>query len=85
MNCILALHEILHETKRNGDKEMILKLDFEKTYDKVNWDFLIKCVRVRGFSNTWCEWIKHISMNGTIAVKVNDCLRPYFQSHKGVR
>jgi hypothetical protein len=30
MNCILALHEILHETKRNGDKEMILKLDFEK-------------------------------------------------------
>jgi hypothetical protein len=49
MNNVLALHEILHETKREGQTGVILKLDFEKAYDQVNWDFLMKCLRARGF------------------------------------
>jgi hypothetical protein len=38
MNSILALHEILHETniKRKVEVEVVLKLDFEKAYDKVH-------------------------------------------------
>jgi hypothetical protein len=36
MNNVLALHEILHETKRKQHTWVILKLDFEKAYDKVN-------------------------------------------------
>jgi hypothetical protein len=35
---IITLHEILHETKRSGDVGVVLKLDFEKAYDKVCWD-----------------------------------------------
>ena len=30
MNGILALHEILHETKKNKQVGIVLKLDFEK-------------------------------------------------------
>jgi len=33
---IMCLHEILHETKRRNEIRVILKLDFEKAYDKVN-------------------------------------------------
>ena len=40
MNSVMALHEILHETKRNKEVGVVLKLDFEKAYDKVNWNFL---------------------------------------------
>jgi hypothetical protein len=36
MNNVLAMHEILHETKRKGEVGVVLKLDFEKAYDKVN-------------------------------------------------
>ena len=36
MTGVLALHEVLHETKRKSDVGVVLKLDFEKTYDKVN-------------------------------------------------
>ncbi len=41
MNCVLVLHEILHETKKKGQIGVILKLDFEKAYDKVHWVFLL--------------------------------------------
>jgi len=40
MSGIMILHEILHETKRKGQVRIILKLDFEKAYDKVKWSFL---------------------------------------------
>jgi hypothetical protein len=36
MSNILALHEMLHETKRRKGLGVVLKLDFEKAYDKVH-------------------------------------------------
>jgi hypothetical protein len=53
MSNILALHEVLHDVKRKGNVGIVLKLDFEKTYDKVHWGFLMRCLRLRGFSKLW--------------------------------
>jgi hypothetical protein len=85
MNNTLALHEILHETKRRRENGVVLKLDFEKAYEKVHWGFMLKCLKDRGFNDTWCQWIKRILYNGTVAVKINGCIVLYFQSHKGVK
>jgi len=35
----------------------VLKLDYEKVYDRVSWDFLFEVLRTRGFSPTWIRWI----------------------------
>ena len=72
MNGVMALHEILHETKRRKEVGIILKLDFEKAYDKVSCDFLLDCLKMRGFSDTWCNWIKKVVSGGTVSVKVNN-------------
>lgn len=37
---VVTLHETIHELKRKKQNGILLKLDFEKAYDKVNWDFL---------------------------------------------
>jgi hypothetical protein len=49
MSGIMALHEVMHETKRKGQTGIILKLDSEKAYDKVCWDFLFVGLELRGF------------------------------------
>ena len=46
MNGVLALHEILHETKKRKESGLVLKLDFEKVYDKVNWNLLFDCLKL---------------------------------------
>ena len=35
MNGVMALHEVIHETKKRNKVGIVLKLDFEKAYDKV--------------------------------------------------
>ena len=35
MNGIMALHDVLHETKRKNEVGVILKLDIEKAYERL--------------------------------------------------
>lgn len=85
MSGIMALHEVIHETKRKKAVGVVLKLDFEKSYDKVNSGFLLSSLRNRGFNEKWCGWIKDVISGGTVSVKLNDQSGPYFASYKGVR
>jgi hypothetical protein len=72
MEGVLVLHEMIHEIYRKKMNRVILKIDFEKVYDKVNWDFLQQCLRMKGFSNKWCHWINQFMCKGSVRVKVNE-------------
>jgi hypothetical protein len=47
---VLALHEVAHKLKRKKLGGFLLKLDFEKAYDMVDWDFLREVLLTKGFS-----------------------------------
>ena len=51
----VVLHETLHELQRKKLNGVILKLNFEKAYDKVKWNFLQQTLRMKGFSELWCS------------------------------
>jgi hypothetical protein len=85
MEGTIILHETLHELHRKKLNGAILKLDFEKAYDKVNWGFLQQTLRMKGFSEKWRQWINQFVTKGNVAIKVNDDIGRYFQTKKGLR
>jgi hypothetical protein len=40
--------------ERMEGEGIVMKLDFEKAYDKVHWMFMLQCLAKRGFCETWC-------------------------------
>ena len=48
-NGIMALHELLRHSYVKNKPSVALKLDFEKAYSKVNWEFLLDCHAMGGF------------------------------------
>jgi hypothetical protein len=39
---VVVLNEVLHSLSRDKGRGMIFKIDFEKAYDRVRWDFFWK-------------------------------------------
>ena len=84
MEGVVTLYETIRELRRKRQDGVILKLDFEKAYDKIKWPFIQQVLTMKGFSPTWCEWISKVMSRGSVAVKVNDNIGHYFQTRKGV-
>jgi len=61
---VAILHETVHELHQKKQNGIILKLDFEKAYDKVRWPFLFQSLRMKGFSYKWISWIKTSYLEG---------------------
>lgn len=47
------------------------KLDMEKAYDKLEWDFLKKCFFELWFCEKWVKWITRCSTTTTFSILVN--------------
>jgi hypothetical protein len=62
-----------------------MKLDYEKAYDRVNLNFLLEILRLRGFGQTWISWIKNIVLGGSVSVHANGDESSPFKTRKGLR
>jgi hypothetical protein len=82
---VVILHETIHELHKKKKNGVILKLDFEKAYDKVNWSFVQRTLRMKGFSVVWCRWIEEVVSRGSVGIKVNEEVGHNFQTRKGLR
>jgi hypothetical protein len=82
---VAILHETVHELYSKTLNGVILKLDFEKAYDKVKWSFLQQTFRMEGFSDEYHALIHSFVSGGSVAIKVNDDTGHYFRTKKGLR
>jgi hypothetical protein len=81
----LALIEIVHELRKKKLGGILLKLDFEKAYDMVNWDFLTEVLRRKGFDVGSIHRIAQLVMGGQTAISINGEVGPFFRNKRGVR
>jgi hypothetical protein len=85
MEWVIVLHETLHEMHRKKQSGVIMKIDFKKAYNKLNWNFIQHILRMKGFSPTWCKWTTFFMEGGRVGIKVNDQVGQNFRTKKGVR
>lgn len=81
----ISTREILHHIQASKQSAVFLKLDFAKTFDSVNWDFLINVMEARGFPIRWIEWITTLLKTSSSRVLINGEPSPYFMHKKGLR
>lgn len=83
----IILQEVLYHMKKSKRKkgDLILKLDLEKVYDRVDWAFLQDTLRKFGFPGTIVALIMHGITSSSISILWNGCKTPGFTPCRGLR
>lgn len=85
LDSVLVANEIIHEAKRRKKSSFVLKIDFEKAYDTVDWEFLLYMLRRLKFGEKWVQWIKACLASASVSVLVNGSPSEEFRMEKGLR
>ncbi|MFS7977528.1 putative RNA-directed DNA polymerase [Helianthus anomalus] len=81
----LIANEILSWARKSGKKLFLFKIDFDKAYDNVNWEFLLSVLDQMGFPSLWQQWIRGVLISARSSVLVNGSLTYKFDCQKGIR
>ncbi|RVW35406.1 LINE-1 reverse transcriptase-like [Vitis vinifera] len=85
LDASLIANEVIDFWHKRKEKGLICKLDIEKAYDSINWNFLMKVVLKMGFGSRWMEWIWWCISTAKFSVLVNEVPAGFFPNSKGLR
>ena len=85
LDAVLIANEIVDSSLRRKECGLICKLDIEKAYDTISWEFLYQVMGKMGFGGRWMRWIKWCISTSSFSVLVNGSLAGFFPSSRGLR
>jgi hypothetical protein len=53
MDNVDCAHEVLHQVKLSKTKSVLFKIDFKKSFDRVNYNILIETLIGKDFGHKW--------------------------------
>ncbi|KAG7576302.1 Ribonuclease H domain [Arabidopsis thaliana x Arabidopsis arenosa] len=84
---IVVVQEAVHSMRRKKGRKgwMLLKLDLEKAYDRIRWDFLRETLEAAGLSEGWCSRILECVADPSMSLLWNGEKTASFQPERGLR
>jgi hypothetical protein len=70
-DCLAWSFEYLHLCHRSKNEIVVLKLNFEKAFDKIEHKVILKILAYKGFGTKWRSGIESILNSGTSVVLLN--------------
>jgi len=85
-NTILA-HEGFHtmKQKKGNGGLMALKLDMEKAFDSMEWNFLLKIFKLLGFNPIWINWISQCLSTSSFSILLDGAPYVKFVPMRGLK
>ena len=84
-DCLAWTFEYLHLCHHSKKEIVILKLDFENSFDKIEHQAILTILKGRGFGEQWLAWMEQILTSGTSEVLLNGVLGKTIHCRRGVR
>ncbi|GKB62995.1 RNA-directed DNA polymerase, eukaryota, partial [Tanacetum coccineum] len=79
------LDEVLQWCRRKKKHALIFKVDFEKAFDSVRWDFVDDVLNKFGFGERWRTWIQSCLRSSRGSILVNGSPTEEFQFFRGLK
>lgn len=79
----LIVNEICAWAKKVKKKILLFKVDFDKAFDIVNWEYLESIMMQMGYGEKWRNWIKGFLGSSRSSILVNGAPTDEFLLEKG--
>jgi hypothetical protein len=85
-NTIMA-HELFNviNSKKGQGGLMAIKIDMEKAFDRMEWNFILAILSKLGFHPTWVNWVKICITSPSFSILINGSPFGHFSPERGLR
>jgi len=81
----MIINEVCAWAKQYKAKIFLFKIDLDKAFDSINWDYLDSIMGQMGFGEKWRRWIRGCLESSRASVIINGSATKEFPISKGVR
>ena len=71
--------------QEDEETRVLLKMDFQKAYDTIDWNSLDRVMKVMGFGIKWRRWIQQCLSSPSISKLINGSLSRPLRMERGTR
>ena len=81
---IRTIIDVLQYSSIHKTPGYVIFLDFEKAFDSISWNFLLKVLEAYNFGKAFIQWIRILYTDPLLCVTNNGHSSPFFHVYRGI-